>query len=181
MASILASTAHAAHAAAGSFLGAAPVAVGGALPAAPTVKELDPEKGFALGKEGGRVVIVGVPGAFTPPCSSQVPGYIEKADAFAARGVKAIYVVAVNDAFVTQAWKEKLTGGKPTSVRFVADDKGEFTAGVGMLFDASGLLGGPRSKRYVLVAEDGKVTHVAVEESPPDVSVTKADAILAQL
>lgn len=45
---------------------------------------------------------IGVPGAFTPPCSSQVPGYIERAKEFIARGVKGIYVVAVNDTFVMQ-------------------------------------------------------------------------------
>jgi 2-Cys peroxiredoxin 5 len=66
-------------------------------------------------------IIVGVPGAFTPPCSSQVPGYVEKADAFAAKGIQGIYIVAVNDAFTTQAWAEKL-GAKHQLVHFLADD-----------------------------------------------------------
>lgn len=54
----------------------------------------------SLGEESGRIVIVGVPGAFTPPCSNHVPGYIEKEGEFYAKGVKKIYIVAVNDAFV---------------------------------------------------------------------------------
>lgn len=98
------------------------------------------------------VLIVGVPGAFTPPCSSHVPGYVEHADKFAEKGVKVscnclylrsrsrawlltppassyhntikgIYVVAVNDAFATQAWKEKL-GASSSQVHFLADDSG---------------------------------------------------------
>lgn len=68
-------------------------------------------------------VIVGVPGAFTPPCSSQVPGYVEHADAFASKGVSGIYIVGVNDAFTMQAWKEKL-GAKHSIVHFLADDTG---------------------------------------------------------
>lgn len=70
-------------------------------------------------------IIVGVPGAFTPPCSSQVPGYVAQAEQFAAKGVKGIYIVAVNDAFTTQAWKEKLGVAKEHPiVHFLADDTG---------------------------------------------------------
>jgi peroxiredoxin len=108
---------------------------------------------------------VGVPGAFTPACSSQVPGYISNFEKFAAKGVQGIYVVAVNDVFVTKAWKEKLaSSGTCTSlasyislivllklgllpaVHFIADDKGVFSSAVGLIFDASPLLGGPRAK-----------------------------------
>ncbi|KAI5119678.1 hypothetical protein M0805_009622 [Coniferiporia weirii] len=188
MTSILTSTAHAAHAAASSLFSAAPIAVGDALPAHPSLKDAgtpDPAAAFeaATRLAKGRVVLVGVPGAFTPACGSQVPGFLERADAFAAKGgpLSRVCVVAVNDAFVVQAWKEKLTGGEPTPVQFLADDQGAFTAALGMLFDASALLGGPRSKRYVVVAEDGLVTHVAVEQDPTEVTVTRAEVILAQL
>lgn len=69
-------------------------------------------------------ILVGVPGAFTPPCSSQVPGYGQQADQFAAKGVKGIYIVAINDAFTTKAWKEKLGINHPI-VHFIADDTGD--------------------------------------------------------
>lgn len=98
-------------------------------------------------------LIVGVPGAFTPPCSSHVPGYVQNAEKLAGKGIKDIYVVAVNDAFTTQAWKEKL-GAKESNVHFLADDTAAFTGAVGLLFDASGLLGGPRSQRYVIVVSN---------------------------
>ena len=115
-----------------------------------------------------------MPGAFTGPCSNQVPGYIKAYDQFKAKGVENIYVIAVNDTFVMKAWKEKLApeGTRqsnsnlwPSSaffphiyshlgcvrnsliaVHFIADDQGAFTGALGMLFDASGLLGAPRSK-----------------------------------
>lgn len=126
------------------------------------------------------VIVVGVPGAFTPPCSSHVPGYVEHADQFAQKGVKGIYVVAVNDAFTTQAWKEKL-GAKNPLIHFLADDTGAFTKSAGMSFDATGLLGGPRSARYAAVVEDGTVQQIFVEDEAPTVSVTKADNVLQAL
>ncbi|THG93865.1 hypothetical protein EW145_g8263 [Phellinidium pouzarii] len=183
MSSIIASTIQTAHSAAISLFGANAVSVGAVLPAHVQVKENDAAAGFEAGTKFaiGKIVIVGVPGAFTTPCNNHAPGYIEHAEDFATKGVSGVYIVSVNDAFVTKAWKENLAGGKPTQVHFIADDKGEFTAAIGMLSDSSVLLGGPRAKRYVIIAEDGKVTRVVVEPNSLEVTVTKADAILAQL
>ncbi|KAL5522118.1 hypothetical protein ACEPAF_1975 [Sanghuangporus sanghuang] len=187
LSSTLSSTAQAAHAAATSLLAANQIAIGASLLETAQGKKVKPSGGadqsleFSEKLASGKVVIVGVPGAFTPPCSSQVPGYLAKAEEFFAKGISAIYIVAVNDAFVVQAWKEKLTEGKDTRVQFIADDQGTFVGSLGLLFDASPLLGGPRSKRFVIVADNGKVTHVAVEQDPPEITVTKAEAILAQL
>lgn len=103
---------------------AKPLSKGAALPSG-SLKEDNPEQGTVnLSQLQGTNIVVGVPGAFTPPCSSQVPGYAEHADKFAEKGVKGIYIVAVNDAFTTQAWKEKL-GVKHGIVHFLADDNGD--------------------------------------------------------
>jgi 2-Cys peroxiredoxin 5 len=89
-----------------------------------SLKENDPHTATVnLHEIPGKIVVVGVPGAFTPPCSSQVPGYLQHADAFAAKGVAGIYIVAVNDQFTTAAWKEKL-GNSHSLVHFLADDTG---------------------------------------------------------
>ena len=105
---ILSSTAHAAHHTFSSLAAAKQIVPGQRLPDVVTesikVKEAKDAAAAislnqALGEAIGRVIIVGVPGAFTPPCSSHVPGYIEKEDEFYAKGVSKIYVVAVNDAF----------------------------------------------------------------------------------
>ncbi|KAJ3480351.1 hypothetical protein NLI96_g8408 [Meripilus lineatus] len=123
---------------------------------------------------------VGVPGAFTGACSAQVPGYIKKYQEFTERGIKDIYIVGVNDVFVMKAWKEQLAPSG-TPIRFIADDKGAFVGALGMLFDASALLGAPRSKRFVLITEGVQITHVIVEDQPGQVTVTAADKVLPHL
>ncbi|EGN91670.1 hypothetical protein SERLA73DRAFT_192164 [Serpula lacrymans var. lacrymans S7.3] len=178
MTSIITGAAQAAHSAAASLLSTVQIEVGDPIPAK-IVKEEDPERSFALDLKG-KNIIVGVPGAFTPPCSSQVPKYIELYDKFKAKGVQNIYVVAINDAFVTKAWKEQLAP-QGTGVRFIADDKGSFTGSLGLIFDASPLLGAPRSKRYVIVAQDERVDFLAVEEEPSSVKNTAAEIVLSQL
>ncbi|EIW77839.1 Redoxin, partial [Coniophora puteana RWD-64-598 SS2] len=155
------------------------ITAGEPIPANKPVKEENPEKGAPLDLSG-KNIILGVPGAFTPPCSSQVPQYIADFDKFKAKGVKNIYVVAVNDAFVTQAWKAKLAP-QGTGVRFIADDTGEFTSSLGLLFDGTGLLGAPRAKRYAIIANDGNVDFIAVQDDPTQVTTTSADSIYVQL
>lgn len=143
------------------------------------LKENDVAKPITLALTG-KNVFVGVPGAFTPSCSSQVPAYIEKYDEFKAKGINEIFIISVNDAYVTKAWKEKLAPDG-TTIRFLADDKAYFTSAIGLLFDATEGLGGPRSKRYVLITEGETVEKVLVEEHPPDVKVTEASSVLNQL
>ncbi|KAL7409387.1 Redoxin-domain-containing protein [Mrakia frigida] len=152
--------------------------VGSTLPTI-QVKELDPSASFTLPTEG-KIVIVGVPGAFTPTCSSQVPAYIASFDEFAAKGVKEIFVIAVNDTFVLQAWSKKLAE-EGTKVRFISDDHAAYVSSLGLVFDAAALFGGPRAKRFALVAVDGKIISLDVEDSPGDLKVSSAEAILAKL
>jgi len=157
------------------------LATGHKLPTGHALKENNPEQATVdLATLPGKNIIIGVPGAFTPPCSSQVPGYVEHAESFKAKGINGIYIVAVNDAFTTQAWKEKLGSSSPF-VHFLADDTGAFTTASGLSFDASGLLGGHRSQRYAAVVKDGVVEHIFIENEAPSVTVTKADAVLNSL
>ncbi|KAF2216421.1 hypothetical protein CERZMDRAFT_56131 [Cercospora zeae-maydis SCOH1-5] len=158
--------------------GAKALTQGSKLPDVGALKEDNPEQGTVnLHSVGGKIVVVGVPGAFTPPCSSQVPGYVEKAEQFAAKGVTGIYIVAVNDAFTTKAWKEKNNWNSPL-VHILADDKGEFTKASGLDFDASGLLGNHRSQRYAAIVEGGVVKSIFVEDEAPSVTVTSAENVL---
>ncbi|KAJ7629381.1 Redoxin [Mycena polygramma] len=152
---------------------------GSTLPSAP-VKEDAADKPAPFAFPEGKHLIVGVPGAFTGTCHAQIPGYISQYDAFKAKGIEQIAVVAVNDVFVLKAWKENLAP-EGTPVRFIADDSGSFTTNLGLLFDATPLLGNPRSKRYVIIANGNKVETIAVEEVPSQLTVTDAKTILAQL
>lgn len=107
--------------------------------------------------KGRKVVIVAVPGAFTPTChSAHLPGFIAVMDGLKAKGVEEVIFVSVNDAFVMKAWGEA-TGADKAGITLVADGAGEFTRALGMEFDAPpvGMMG--RSKRYAMMAEDGVV------------------------
>ena len=129
--------------------------------------------------KGKKVVLFAVPGAFTPTCSARhLPGFVQNADAFLAKGVDTIVCMAVNDPFVMGAWaKDQGTGDK---VLMLADGSGTFTKALGLELDlvARGL--GVRSQRFALVADDGKVTHLAVEP-PGGFDVSRAEAVLAAL
>src|SRR5262252_4109338 len=76
--------------------------------------------------KGKKIVIFGLPGAFTPTCSAKhVPGYVEKHDALKSKGVDEVWCVSVNDAFVMGAWgRDQKTHGK---VRMLADGGAQFT------------------------------------------------------
>ncbi|KIY51971.1 Redoxin [Fistulina hepatica ATCC 64428] len=181
MTSLIGSTAQAAHSAFSALISTAEVHRGSEIKTlTPQVKEGAADTPVNLNFAEGRRVIVGVPGAFTGTCSKQIPTYISLYDQFKARGVSEILVVAVNDAFVMQAWKEKLAP-EGTPVRFIADDQGLFVSSLGLVFDATPLLGGPRSKRFVIVADGPKVTTIAVEKDPGQLTSTDAHAVLSLL
>lgn len=113
---------------------------------------------------GKKVVVFAVPGAFTPTCSAKhLPGYVQEADAFAAKGVDSIVCLSVNDVFVMDAWgKDQNVGDK---VLMLADGNGDFAEAIGLTLDASGFGMGTRSQRYAMIIEDGTLTSLNVEEA----------------
>ncbi|KAJ3018317.1 UNVERIFIED_CONTAM: hypothetical protein HDU68_011222 [Siphonaria sp. JEL0065] len=127
-----------------------------------------------LGK--GKVVLVAVPGAFTPTCHlKHLPGFVEHADAFKAKGVSQIYFTSTNDVYVLDAWAKH---EKAHNVQVLADGNGTWAAAIGFPFDLSAKhMGAVRTKRYALVIEDGVVTYVG----DGDLTVSGAEAVLAKL
>jgi glutaredoxin/glutathione-dependent peroxiredoxin len=128
---------------------------------------------------GKRVVIFGLPGAFTPTCSAKhVPGYVEAAERLRAAGVDEIWCVSVNDAFVMGAWgRDQHASGK---VRMMADGSAAFTRALGLEQDLSARGMGIRSQRYAMVVDDGVVKTLHVE-APGKFEVSDAQSILATL
>ena len=126
--------------------------------------------------KGKKVVLFAVPGAFTPTCSAKhLPGFVQNADAFKAKGVDTVACISVNDAFVMGAWgKDQGTEGK---VEMLADGAAAFAKAIGLELDLNARGMGWRSQRYALVAENGVVTHLGVE-APGGFEVSKAEAIL---
>ena len=138
-------------------------------------KEISTEELFG----GKTVVLFGVPGAFTPTCSAKhLPGFKEKADELKAKGVDTIACVSVNDVFVMKAWAADQ--GITDEVLLLADGNGDFTRAVGLEFDGSKFGMGLRSQRYSLIAKDGVVETLNVEEGG-EFKVSSADYMLGQL
>ena len=143
-----------------------------------TAEGLKPvESGDVLGK--GKVVLFGVPGAFTPTCNDHhLPGFVMHADDILAKGVDRIACVAVNDAFVMGAWgNAQGTGDK---ILMLADGSGAFTAAAGLELDLSGPGLGTRSQRYAAILQDGVVQEIFVE-ADTSVNVSSADKVLKAL
>jgi len=128
---------------------------------------------------GKKVVLVSVPGAFTPTCSmNHLPGFVDQAAALKGKGVDTIACMAVNDVFVMDAWgKDRGVGD---DVMMLADGNGEYAQALGLEMDASGFGMGMRGQRFAIVVDDGVATHVGVE-APGEFEVSKAEAILNAL
>ena len=128
---------------------------------------------------GEKVVLVSVPGAFTPTCSmNHLPGFVEHAGAIHAKGVDTIACMAVNDVFVMDAWGKDRSVGD--DVLMLADGNGDYAKALGLEMDASGFGMGMRGQRFAIVVDDGVATHVGVE-APGEFEVSKAESILANL
>lgn len=123
-----------------------------------------------------KVVLFAVPGAFTPTCSERhLPGYVKHFDEFKARNIE-VYGMAVNDAYVMQAWA--VSQHVPPGLKLLADGNGSFTQSLGLEMDGSAYGMGMRSRRFALYAENGIVKLLNIE-SPGELRVTTAEAMLA--
>jgi len=129
--------------------------------------------------KGKRIVVFGLPGAYTPTCSAKhVPGYLANLDALKARGIDEIWCVSVNDAYVMAAWgRDQDAIGK---IRMLGDGNGELAKKLGLENDSSKSGMGVRSRRYSLLVDDGVVKQVNVEQ-PGKFEVSNAETILTQL
>ena len=130
--------------------------------------------------KGKKVVLFGLPGAFTPTCSAKhVPGFIQHAADIKKKGVATIACISVNDAFVMGAWGEQQ--GVGDGVLMLADGNGDFTRAIDLVMDGSGFGLGLRSKRYAMIIEDGVVTMLNLETKPGSIEESGAEAVLAAL
>jgi peroxiredoxin len=158
------------------------IAIGDSLPHV-TLKSLTPEGMRDIDVHAlcahGRSVIFSLPGAFTPQCSARhLPGFLEHAADFAAKGVARLICVSVNDAFVMDAWaRHNHVDGR---IHMLADGNGDFTQALGLSMDARPFGMGVRSQRFALVVADGRVTQLFVEE-PGAFEVSAASYVLSRL
>lgn len=129
--------------------------------------------------KGKRIVIFGLPGAYTPTCSAKhVPGYVQHSAALKAKGVDEIWCLSVNDAFVMGAWgRDQKVDGK---VRMMADGSAEYTRKLGLELDLVARGMGVRCQRFSMLVDDGVVKSLNVE-APGKFEVSDAETMLKQL
>lgn len=160
------------------------ISVGGKLPDAKVLKMGDngPE-GVHIHDhlKGRKVVIFGLPGAYTGTCTTaHVPSFMRTAAQFKAKGVDEIICVSVNDPFVMQAWGES-TGATKAGITMLGDAESTFTTALGMNFSAPPVGFVNRSKRYALYADDGVVKVLNIEESRDGCEISGGEALLAAI
>jgi peroxiredoxin len=128
---------------------------------------------------GKRIVVFGLPGAYTPTCSAKhVPGYLANLEALKAKKVDEVWCVAVNDGYVMAAWgKEQHAIGK---VRMLGDGSADFARKLGLELDLAGGGMGLRMKRFSMLVDDGVVKQLNVE-APGKFEVSDAGTMLRQL
>jgi peroxiredoxin len=133
----------------------------------------------AAASKGKKVVVFGLPGAYTPTCSAQhVPGYVKHLDALKQKGVDEIWCISLNDGFVMAAWGQQQHAiGK---VRMLGDGNGELTQKLGLGFDGSKFGLGTRLQRFSMLVEDGVVKQLNIE-APGKFEVSSAETMLGQL
>jgi len=129
--------------------------------------------------KGKRIVVFGLPGAYTPTCSAKhVPGYIEKFDRLKGKKVDEVWCVSVNDAFVMAHWgRDQRALGK---IRFLGDGSALWTKALGLDVDRTAAGMGIRMQRFSMLLDDGVVKQLNVE-APGKFEVSDADTMLKQL
>jgi peroxiredoxin len=160
------------------------ISVGSKLPAA-TVQQFGangPEAVDLAAKLAGRkVVIFGLPGAYTGTCTTaHVPSFIRTREKLAAKGVDEVICLSVNDAFVMKAWGDS-TGAAAAGITMLGDVDAGFTKAIGMNFSVPAIGFFDRSKRYALYAEDGVVKVLHAEENAGQCDISGGEAMLAAI
>jgi len=129
---------------------------------------------------GKKVVLFAVPGAYTPTCHMKhLPGFLQHADDFEAKGIDTVACTAVNDPFVLDNWAKST--GADGKIMFLSDGNADFARAIGADFDASVKGLGTRSKRYAMLVDDGVVKAVHVEDMPTEVTSSSAETLLQQI
>jgi peroxiredoxin len=126
-----------------------------------------------------KIIIFGVPGAFTPTCSEKhMPSYIKLHNDFVAKGVDDIYCLSVNDEYVMQAWLLSYTEGD--KIKGIADGNGEVSKNLNLLVDKSANFMGMRCTRFAMIVQDNNIEEL-LTETPGEYKETSAENLLTKI
>jgi len=126
-----------------------------------------------------KIIMFGVPGAFTPTCSEKhMPSYIKLHNEFVAKGVDDIYCLSVNDEYVMQAWLLSYTEGD--KIIGIADGNGEVSKNLNLLVDKSANFMGMRCTRFAMIVQDNNIEEL-LTETPGEYKETSAENLLTKI
>ena len=127
-----------------------------------------------------KVILFGLPGAFTPTCSAKhLPGFIVAIDQLKKKGIKKVVCISVNDPFVMDAWGK--THNVQDKILMVGDSKGDFTKNIGAELNLTNRGLGVRSSRYTMLIEKGIILKISEEEVAGKCEVTAAENFLKEI
>ncbi|MEC8265381.1 MAG: peroxiredoxin [Pseudomonadota bacterium] len=125
-----------------------------------------------------KIVLVGVPGAFTPTCTNEhLPGYIKHFDSFKSKGIDDVYFISVNDPFVMQKWGDSV---EKNDLKFLADSDGEFMSSSGLMTDLSAAGLGKRLSRFSMLVDNGLIKEI-LDENGPGLEKSTAEILLENI
>ena len=124
----------------------------------------------------GKVILFGVPGAFTPTCSNQhLPSFLQSAEKLKNKDIKKVFCISINDPYVMEAWGKSYN--LKNELTLLADVKGNFTKSIGAEFNWRDWA--TRSKRYTMLIDEGVVKKLVVEEGKCE--LTSAEKFLESI
>jgi peroxiredoxin (alkyl hydroperoxide reductase subunit C) len=127
-----------------------------------------------------KVILFGLPGAFTPTCSvKHLPGFVIAIDRLKKKGIKKVVCISVNDPFVMNAWGK--THNVQDKILMVGDSNGDFTKSIGAELNLINRGLGVRSSRYTMLVEKGNVLKISEEEVAGKCEVTAAENFLKEI
>lgn len=127
---------------------------------------------------GRRVLLIGMPGAFTGTCTmTHLPGLVAHADAIRAKGIHDIAVIVVNDVQVAKSWSDT-TGATDAGIMVLADPTAEYAKAIGYTFDVPVMGFYDRLARHVIIADEGRVERLVIEEGRGTCDMTGGAALL---
>ena len=127
-----------------------------------------------------KVILFGLPGAFTPTCSvKHLPGFVIATDRLKKKGIKKVVCISVNDPFVMNAWGK--THNVQDKILMVGDSNGDFTKSIGAELNLINRGLGVRSSRYTMLVEKGNVLKISEEEIAGKCEVTAAENFLKEI
>ena len=127
---------------------------------------------------GKKVVLIGMPGAFTQTCTNNhLPSLIKNSSAIFEKGIDDIICIVVNDIHVAKAWGE-ITGATQAGIKILCDLESKFATAVDLTFSVPKVGFFDRLQRVLIILDDNKIKHIQLEKKRGECELTSGENIL---